>query len=167
MRVALRYKSQHLTLDVHAEPTGHRVRIDGQEHRVAVRRLDDSTLFLMLDGRAYRAAIARNGRDRWVAVQGEVYTFSPETGAPSAHQIGSVASPEVTAPMPGKILHVLVAPGDRVSAGDALLILEAMKMETRLLAESTGTVRTVRVAAGDMVDGGQTLVVLDYVLTGP
>jgi len=162
MRVALRYKRHHIDLDVHPESGGYRVLIDGLEHRVVARRLDESTLLLMLDERCYRVALGRDGRDRWVAVRGEVYTFSPETGAPSAHQIGSVASPEVTAPMPGKILQVLVQPEDRVSTGDPLLILEAMKMETRLVAEAAGTVREVRVSPGDMVNGGQTLLVLDY-----
>jgi len=64
--------------------------------------------------------------------------------------------------MPGKILQVLVQPEDRVSTSDPLLILEAMKMETRLVAEAAGTVREVRVSPGDMVNGGQTLLVLDY-----
>ena len=53
-------------------------------------------------------------------------------------------------------------PGDHVAAGDTLLILEAMKMETRLTAEAAASVAEVRVAAGDMVDGGQVLVVLTY-----
>jgi biotin carboxyl carrier protein len=103
-----------------------------------------------------------NAQSRLVAVAGETYTFVPDTGMPAAPSVAMVASPEVTAPMPGKILQVLVQPGDRVEAGDGLLILEAMKMENRLVAETTGTVRDVRVAVGDMVDGGQILVVVTY-----
>jgi len=64
--------------------------------------------------------------------------------------------------MPGKVLEVLVQPGDRVEIGDGLLILEAMKMENRLIAEAAATVAEVKVAAGDMVEGGRVLVVLTY-----
>jgi biotin carboxyl carrier protein len=64
--------------------------------------------------------------------------------------------------MPGKVLEVLVRSGERVEAGDGLLLLEAMKMESRLTAEGAGTVAEVRVAAGDMVIGGQVLILLRY-----
>jgi len=117
---------------------------------------------LVIDGRRYRIDLARQGRDRLIGVAGEVYTFHSETGAPSTHSVAMVAAPEVTAPMPGKVLQVLVQPGDHVDAGDGLLILEAMKMENRLIAEAAATVAEVRVAVGNMVDGGQVLVVLRY-----
>ena len=56
-----------------------------------------------------------------------------------------LAAPEVTAPMPGKVLKILVAEGDSVEAGDALAVLEAMKMETTLYAESAATVKKIHV----------------------
>ena len=162
MRISLRHKHDHLAVDVYPERGGYRVVVDEQEHRVEMRYLDEATVLLLLDERCYRVAIARRGRERWVAVHGEVYGFAPESSAPATHQIGTVASPHISAPMPGKVLQVFVQPADRVSAGDPLLILEAMKMETRLLAEAAATVQEVRVGAGDMVDGGQVLLILAY-----
>ena len=67
----------------------------------------------------------------------------------------------VTAPMPGTVIKVLVAAGDRVSARQALVVLEAMKMETPLVSPYDGTVRAVHVAEGDRVAGGTLLVELD------
>ncbi len=67
----------------------------------------------------------------------------------------------ITAPMPGKIIKVLVEPGDKVEPGQVLVILEAMKMENELSAISKGTVKTVSVHSGDSVQGGQTLVTLE------
>jgi biotin carboxyl carrier protein len=67
----------------------------------------------------------------------------------------------ITAPMPGKILRVLVKPGDQVEAGQVVVILEAMKMENELKAISKGTVKAVGVDVGDTVQGGQTLVTLE------
>jgi len=74
--------------------------------------------------------------------------------------------PEVTAPMPGRVLEVLVQPGAHVAAGDGLVIMEAMKMENGLVAEAAGTVGEVQVAVGDMVDAGQVLIVLSYAGSG-
>jgi acetyl-CoA/propionyl-CoA carboxylase biotin carboxyl carrier protein len=67
----------------------------------------------------------------------------------------------VTAPMPGTVIKVLVSAGDRVSARQALVVLEAMKMETPLVSPYDGTVRAVHVAEGDRVAGGTLLVELD------
>jgi acetyl/propionyl-CoA carboxylase alpha subunit len=67
----------------------------------------------------------------------------------------------VTAPMPGTVIKVLVAPGDHVQARQALLVLEAMKMETPLTAPYDAVVRTVNVAEGDRVAGGAVLIELE------
>ena len=62
--------------------------------------------------------------------------------------------------MPGNILDVKVKAGDSVKAGDALLILEAMKMETEIRAAQAGTVRGIAVKSGDAVSVGDTLMTL-------
>jgi biotin carboxyl carrier protein len=63
--------------------------------------------------------------------------------------------------MPGTVIKVLVGPGDRVQPRQPLVVLEAMKMETPLLAPYESTVQAVHVAEGDRVTGGQPLVDLD------
>jgi 3-methylcrotonyl-CoA carboxylase alpha subunit len=161
MRITLRHKQSHLVVDVRSEGSTYRVNVDGEEHVVEAYTLDDSNVVLVVDGQRQRVTMARNGKERQVSVAGEVYTFSADSG-PATESVASVASPEVTAPMPGKVLQVLVRPGDRVEPGDGLLLLEAMKMESRLTAEVAGTVAEVRVADGDMVVGGQVLIVLSY-----
>ena len=62
------------------------------------------------------------------------------------------------APMPGRVIDVLVQPGDAVARGDVLLVLEAMKVQMRLLAPRAGRVEAVRAAQGDLVDDGAELV---------
>ena len=162
MRVPLRHKQHHLTVDLRPAGRAVHVTVDQTEHVVEVQDLDASTVVISIDGRRVRVYIARDGRQRFVAVNGAVYAFAFEPGSAGTHLVDATASPEVVAPMPGKVLQVLTAVGQHVDTGDGLLILEAMKMETRLSADAAGTVRDVRVQPGDMVDGGQVLVVLEY-----
>jgi len=68
---------------------------------------------------------------------------------------------EVTVPMQGTIVKVLVNVGDNVEVGDAIVVLEAMKMENNVTAERAGTVKEVRVAAGDSVGAGDIVSVID------
>ena len=75
---------------------------------------------------------------------------------PAAGQAG-----EVTSPLPGNILKVLVKEGDPVKAETVVCILEAMKMETQVLANQEGTVAEVPVRPGDKVEGGQLLIRLE------
>src|SRR5581483_8413262 len=75
-----------------------------------------------------------------------------------AGEVAAAGSGVVTAPMPGKIVAVLVRPGEAVAAGQPVVVLEAMKMESMLTAEIAGTVTQVHVAAGATVDGGAVLV---------
>ena len=72
---------------------------------------------------------------------------------------GMMAS-DILAPMPGKIVDVLVAKGDSVSKGDAVLILEAMKMENAIKIEGDAEIKEVLVSKGDTVEKGQPLILL-------
>ena len=70
-------------------------------------------------------------------------------------------SVEVLAPMPGKIIEVLVNVGDKVSEDDELLILEAMKMENPVYAPADGVVKEIRVKKDDTVDSDQLLIIIE------
>jgi len=67
----------------------------------------------------------------------------------------------VVAPMPGRIVKVLVGPGDEVAARQGVVVVEAMKMENELRAQRSGRVREVSVAPGASVEAGRVLVVLE------
>jgi 3-methylcrotonyl-CoA carboxylase alpha subunit len=161
VRIALRHRQRLFDVEVRREGDRYQVSVDGSDYAVAVEDFGGGTIVLVIDGRRYRAELAHLDRERLVAVGGEAYTFGAD-GPAATHAVATTAAPEITAPMPGKVLQVLVQPGQHTDSGDGLLILEAMKMESRLVAEAPGTVVEVRVAAGDLVDGGQVLIVMRY-----
>ncbi len=136
-----------------------RVRIDGREVSAQVEPLAAGGAVLSIDGRRFHIAGARRKDTILVAVGPRTFDFvRVEEGA--RHGFHGLTTPQITAPMPGKVLRVLVEPGDAVGAGQPLVVLEAMKMETTLAAESDAIVKRVAVEAGQMVDHGAVLIEL-------
>ena len=79
---------------------------------------------------------------------------------PTKASVSAVSSNAVVAPLAGSVARILVAEGDEIEAGQVLLVLEAMKMETEITAPAAGKVATILVAPGDAVQGGQALIEL-------
>lgn len=86
---------------------------------------------------------------------------APAPAAKPAAPAGAAGSVVVAAPMPGTVVNVVVSAGQSVKAGDDLVFIEAMKMETPVKAPQDGVVATVDVAKGESVDSGKTLVTLN------
>jgi biotin carboxyl carrier protein len=103
-----------------------------------------------------QAAFVKQGGDTLLQVNGKEYRIV-ETGKP--RKVGS-DSGNPQAPMAGKIIQILVAPGDEVKAGDVLLILEAMKMEQQIHAPQDGVVDRILCQENDQVSAGAELIVM-------
>jgi biotin carboxyl carrier protein len=165
VEVRLRLGSRVLQVALAPERGGWVATLDGQTHRVtclaagppaAAGAATVEELALEIDGSTCRALVART-RDRvLVSVAGRAHAF--EIGEEGEGPHAGAGSGIVTAPMPGKVLSVLVAPGDVVVVGQALVVLEAMKMESTLGAEIAGRVRAVPAVAGALVAAGDLLV---------
>ena len=80
--------------------------------------------------------------------------------APTTASVSGASSNAVTAPLAGSVARVLVSEGEEIEAGQVLLVLEAMKMETEITAPAAGKVSRVLVEPGDAVQGGQPLIEL-------
>jgi biotin carboxyl carrier protein len=144
-RLVLDTGAERIAADVVPLPDGesYSLLVDGRSYEVAVEE-DGATLRVRLGGRTFRAAV----RSPLEKVLREVL--------PAAGAAGSV----LAAPMPGLVVALKVAVGDAVSAGQALLVMEAMKMQNELSAEVDGVVRAVHAELGRSVEAGQPLVTL-------
>jgi biotin carboxyl carrier protein len=97
-----------------------------------------------------------------VAFDGKVFTAVVAAGQKASRdRSDGVVGVTIHAPMPGRILRVLVAVGERVTAQQAVIIVEAMKMENELRSPKDGVVKEVAVTAGAAVDAGTVLVVIE------
>jgi biotin carboxyl carrier protein len=159
------------------------VRLDGEERRVVIEREGDgfrvglgdrslavhrveavaSVRSLLVDGRQHEVSVLAlgHGTYRVTSALGErtLEVLDPLTHlAREAHAQTAGSGPRtVTAYMPGRVVAVLVEPGAEVRRGQGVVVLEAMKMENEIQAESDGVVRTLHVEPGQAVEGGDPL----------
>ena len=120
----------------------------------------DGTLLADLNGRRMSAAVVRHGGEMTVLLPGHSHSLrlrDPFDAAPDAEAAGG----RLRAPMPGKIIQVRAAPGERVSRGQPLVVLEAMKMEHTIAAPGDGTVAAVYYRAGELVEEGAELIAFE------
>ena len=135
---------------------GLRLRLGGREHALSGERLADGSLLVRLDGEAFRARAVRDGRDWHVFTGGGAYRLRLR-GELEGLDVDA-ASATLAAPMPGKVIAVLVEAGAKVAKGAPLLILEAMKMEHTIAAPADGTVEELLFGTGDQVAEGVELI---------
>jgi biotin carboxyl carrier protein len=127
----------------------------------------DGYFHVLMNGRSYRAEVVEadasgkrvtikvNGRKYAVALMDRFDALLEKMGM-NANSVAKVN--HVRAPMPGLIIDLKVKEGDRVAAGDPLLILEAMKMENIIKAPGDATVKTIKVRMGEGVEKNQVLI---------
>ncbi|HET9796202.1 MAG TPA: biotin/lipoyl-containing protein [Thermoanaerobaculia bacterium] len=136
------------------------VDVEGARFRLELLpRADGTFVAIFEDGRVIRARVApgrKETRLRSRGVEMALHLFDPRDASTGAAEAEGAA--EVVAAMPGRVLEVRVAEGDRVAKGDLLLILEAMKMQNEIRADADQVVAEVCCAAGQAVEAGALLV---------
>lgn len=112
------------------------------------------------DGQTFRVRAQMVGTTLWLHDQGNTFAIPCEKKSSRSRGTGAgaVASGQISAPMPGKIIKLCAQVGDSVNKGDVLVVLEAMKMEYSLAADLAGEVIEVSASKDEQVSLGQLLV---------
>jgi biotin carboxyl carrier protein len=152
--------------ELEVDVDGERVTIGGRTVTASLGRVPGTPLRqLSVDGRPETLVMQPGGRGQWAVGMGgerwEVEVIDERTrhirsltgGTDRQRGAGTLR-----APMPGLVVRVLVQPGQTVTRGSGMVVLEAMKMENELKAAADGTVKAVRAGAGEPVEKGQVLV---------
>jgi pyruvate carboxylase subunit B len=150
---------------IEVEVDGDRVTVNGQIQSATLAAIPGTPLRqLLLDGRPSTLSVESLGRGRWALAPGgerwEVEVLDERTRhirSLTSSGDGQRTVPVLKAPMPGLVLRVQVAPGQRVPAGAGVVVLEAMKMENELKSPAAAVVKAVRVQPGEAVEKGQVL----------
>lgn len=157
------------TYTVEIEEVGkslYRVAVDGNEFLVDGKKTGLTNYSLIVDNRSFEVDVDIMEDEYTALVDGRSYHI--QLVDERRMRLGGLQSgiqlqgrQEVSVPMPGKIIAVLVGEGDKVEKGQGLVIVEAMKMENEVRCPISGEVKEVRVKAGDALEAGAVLVVVE------
>jgi biotin carboxyl carrier protein len=148
----------------------YRVTLDGTHHDLDVARVGLYGLSLLLDG---ETGVSREVQVSPTSTRGELLVSlagrtvgatvnGRRTGRGSADPgAGAHGEQAVAAPMPGRVVRVLVGPGDEVEARQGVVVVEAMKMENELRSPKAGRIKEVNVTPGTSVEAGRVLLVVE------
>ena len=165
MKYVVQYGGDDVEVEVHETEDGQfEIQVGDRLMRADFERSGSGQIFsLILGGHSYELLISRDGDHVAVVNHGRGIEFQVESERERNARLiagdgGSTDGEKVTAIMPGIVVSVAVASGDSVVAGDAVCVLEAMKMENEIRASSSGVVKEVVVEAGQTVNAGDLLV---------
>ena len=131
------------------------------ESEFSLERTGPGKFSVLLGGRSYQVT---RGSGQEVLVNGHTFVaevFDPRDFRPEQEAAPNHGRQEVAALMPGKVIRVLVAPGDAVQEGQGLVVVEAMKMQNEMKSPKAGRVAEVRARAEATVGAGEVLVVVE------
>lgn len=169
MRYFTKLQGQKEPAEVDIEPAGEgrfKVVLDGKTHVVDALTLDHGAVSMLVDGESYSVEFEESGDEVAVLVKGQVTRIDVADERRLRLRAGNAAfnvegKQTVVAPMPGKVVKVLVAVGDEVKEGQGLVVVEAMKMENELRSPKGGRVVEVLVTEGQVVEGNAKLCVVE------
>lgn len=149
-----------------------KLEIQGKEYQVKIEEFGAREAKISVNGTSYAVGLKDLGEQIIVEhaafsvpsaakTQSAPQTSSPAPAAASSSSGPASGSSQVVAPLPGLILNVMVKVGDKVNAGQKIMIMEAMKMENDITAGLSGTVKTLNVKNGDNISEGDILAVIE------
>jgi len=156
MRLTLDIDGTRHTVALLRHGAGGRIWIGDAPHEATITGDEGGEQVVVVDGISHRVWVAQHGETAWVHAFGRAWEINlpdPVKQASGGHD----ESDSAVAPMPGTVVEVLVQPGDRVTRGQTLLVIESMKMQTSITAGRDGTMAEVPAAKGQSFDRGALL----------
>ena len=161
MKLHLTVNGKGQEIDIVAPAPACRFRLDGGVERTADVTMPEPGLYsILLDGHSYDVQVERAPQKLIVMLRGhrfEVEVHDPRRWSRQSAGRRGEDTQTVAAAMPGKVLRILVAPGDAVEAGQGIVVVEAMKMQNEMKAARAGRVISVTVQEGATVTAGEVL----------
>ena len=161
--VTVNGKDHRLELD--RDAAGWRCRLDGREVQVDAVLARRDVLSILIHGKAHEIKQERTATDMHLWVGNVRYAVELRDPRSLRSRIGAAADGKgprkLLAPMPGKVVRVLVREEQAVDAGQSVLVVEAMKMQNEIKSPKKGTVKQIVTAAGSNVNAGDVLAIVD------
>jgi biotin carboxyl carrier protein len=138
---------------------------DGKDTKIDASEVAANTYSILVNGRSFEAVVIPAAEGLRVQCGGrEFHAIVSDPRAWRRGQgalFGAEGKQQITAPMPGKVIRILVSAGEKVEADQGLAVVEAMKMQNEIRAPKAGTIKRIFIREGDAVSAGEPLVTIE------
>ena len=140
----------------------YKINVDSMNFEVEVGEITGGTAQVTVNGKPYKIIIEGYDNSNCGVVTAPVQTSvqAPVNPPVSSKTVVPAGAGSIVAPIPGLILDIMVKVGDKVEAGDPVVIMEAMKMENNLITDFTGTVKEINIQKGAQVNTGDLIMII-------
>ena len=162
MEYRFNYLNETYTINLTKEKEGFRASLREDEYQISDLEVKENMITFTARGERFRIYFVRDRDCSYMSINGELFTIeSAQLRRSGAKGISTQEENSVASPMPGLLVKLPVALGDKVEAGVTLAIVEAMKMQNELRAQSDGIVKKINFKEGDQVDAFVPIVELE------
>lgn len=165
MKLVLRINGKENHIEILAPRPDCRFQLDsGPARNAGVENPEPGVYSVLMDGRSYDARVEDGPGGLVVVIDGyrfEIEVRDPRRRIRGARSRGGDGLQTLAAPMPGKVVRILVGPGDAVEPGQGIVVVEAMKMQNEMKAPRAGKVLSIAVKEGARVAAGETLAIIE------
>ncbi len=169
MSLEIRLDDRHAEVELLSRDENRiRIKIDDQVYEVDITPVENGIYSLLHSGRSYTVVLAEGDNAKKYLVNTPSRSYNLEVIDAESRYLMSrrgqdlgEAENQISSPMPGKVVKIPVKTGEKVEAGQTLIIISAMKMESEYKAGKAGTVKEILVAEGDTIEGNQTLITIE------
>ena len=149
------------------EGSEYKIKVDDRLYDVDIIMVERGVYSILLDGMSYNVELIAADSPKNYQVNTLFYSFDAEVVdaerkyQKSRRKIDDMEEVVISSPMPGKVVKILVKPGDQVKAGETVVIVSAMKMESEYKVKSDRTIKEIKVKEGDTVAANQPLIIIE------
>jgi biotin carboxyl carrier protein len=167
MEITLNNRTAHVELVARSGNLA-TISVDGKIYEIDIARVEEDAYSVLLGGLSFNVEVVPGETPRQFQVNTYRFSYTAEViDAEEKYRRSRgrgktlTGDKSVVAPMPGKVVKILVAPGQEVEAGQTAIIISAMKMESEFRVKTPGRVSRINVKEGDTVEGRQVLIVIE------
>lgn len=161
MNYNFKYNDQVYRISLEEDEKENHFELNGKKLPLEYRKIDNHIYSIISEGKSLCVGILKNGKRIQVFFAGDLIELEAiSERQKSGTTVSDAGTQLITSPMPSRVVKILKKVGEAVRAGDGIIVVEAMKMESELKANIDGKVTDIKVEEGDAVESGTALVAL-------
>lgn len=154
MKYDLKINKKMVSFELIEKNNNYKILLDEKKYSAELVKIDSNLYSLICDGSTYTIAIQKEGKRIDLFFKGDLFSYEIPSQRDKGGTENTSGIDKISAPMPGRVVKLLIKTGDMVSEGEGVVVVEAMKMESELKTTIDGKITDISVKEGDTLDLG-------------